>query len=244
MTGSTVLYCTLAELRAQINKQGDTKAPDTDAALTLVIRAASRAIDKYCNREEGWFIADTEASARYYVGSGAAYQRIDENVEVTAVAVKDNATDDEDSYTSWTVGTIGTTTDADVFPATGDTKRPRYGKTPYTMLVAGLNGSYSYFTSGTFTALRGFRPERDTSVGIPTVKVTAKWGYSVSVPYNVVEAAIIFSARVYKRGEGTWADAIANPDLGTLRFAQSLDPDMRNMLSQFRIPSIGWTGGG
>jgi hypothetical protein len=244
MTDVNTLYCTLAELRAQIDKQGTTKAPDTDPALNLIVRAASRAIDKYCNREPGWFIADTEASARYYSGTGKAYQYIDENIDVSAVAVKDSATDDEDSYTDWTVGVWGTTTDADVFPATGDPKYPNMNTTPYTLLLIGLSGNYSQFPSGRFTSLRGFRPEVNFNYGVPTVKVTAKWGYAEAAPWNITQAALIQSARMYKRGEGTWADAIANPETGILRFAQALDPDVRVMLDQMRSPSLGWTGGG
>jgi hypothetical protein len=243
MGSENTLYCTLAEMRTQIEKIGTTGA-GSDAALTLVITAVSRAIDRYTNREDGAYVADTVASARYYSGSGRAVQYIDECVEISGVSVKDSATDDEDSYTAWAVGVIGTTTNADVFPATGDPKYPNYTKKPYTLLLTGVNGNYAYFPSGRFTGLRGFAPDQETEYGLPTVMITAKWGYSVNVPENIKQAAIIESARVFKRGEGTWADAIANAETGELRFTASLDPATKAMLYRYKRPSIGWTGGG
>lgn len=239
---SIELYCTLAELRTQIDKDTSTGSGG-DAALTFIIGAVSRAIDAYCDREEFGFVALTDATALYLTGSGTSIQYIPECVEVTGVAVKSSADDDEDAYTDWTVGTVGVTTGADVFPASGDPRFPRFDKTPYTMLMIGLNGSYSRFTSGQFAQVPGFAPEYLTSRGVQTVKVTAKWGYAVTVPSRVNEACIIESARVFKRGEGTWADAIATTEFQEERFVKSLDPATQQMLYQFRRIPLGFTGG-
>jgi hypothetical protein len=195
------MYGTASELRARIDK---TSTAD-DSVLESLIRAATRNIDRACNRPDG-FVADMAANARYYVGSGKSFQWIDECVSVTAVAVKDSASDDEDSYVAWTVGTVGTTTEADVFPATGDPAMPDYTTTPHTLLVVGANGDYSTFTGGSFTSRGGFRPLTTVSRGLPTVRVTARWGYAASVPEDVKEAALMQSARWFKRFQSAMSD--------------------------------------
>jgi hypothetical protein len=230
-------YATVQELRAELGKTGTSQ----DLTLARVLDAAARAIDRFCNRPDG-FMADVTASARYYPGSGKSWQRIDECAEVTAVAVKDSASDDEDSYTSWTLGTVGSTTEADVFPATGDPAYPDYDRTPYTLLVVGANADHSVFTSGRYSGRRGFSRERTASPrGLPSVKVTAKWGYASTVPSDILEANIMQAARWFKRLEGGMSDTLGSADLGTLLYRQSLDPDIAMILKEGRYvrPAIG-----
>ena len=222
-------YATVEELRADMNMTGT----GDDATLERILDAATKKIDTLCKRPDG-FVADTSASARYYVGSGEPTQWIDECVSVTAVAVKDSSSEDEDSYTSWTIGIVGTTTSADCFPARGSKKRPDYrtpaqtGK-PYTMLVIGANADYSYFTGGGWTGRGGFRRAL-TYRGLPTVQVTAKWGYASSVPADIKTACIMQAARWYKRLQSAMADATASVDLGQLLYMQQLDPDIAGIL--------------
>lgn len=229
-------YASVSQLRAEMNLS----STSDDATLQRLLDAATRTINRFCNRPRG-FDADAAASARYYSGSGGPYQNIDECVEVTEVAVKDSPSDDEDSYTSWTVGTVGTTTDADVFPASGDPEQPDYSDTPYDLLVVGANGSYSSFTSGSFTSRRGFRPSSDVRRGVPTVEVTARWGFSDDTPADILEACIMQSARWYKRLQSAMADATASADFGQLLFRQSLDPDIKLILEGGRYvrPAVG-----
>lgn len=222
-------YATPAELRADI---GQETADDT--VLGRILDAAQIKIDNLCNRPDG-FVADATATARFYKGTGTPVQRIDECVEVTAVGVKDSPSDDETSYTAWTVGTVGTTLLADVFPARGDSENPDYtlpaqcGK-PFDLLVVGANGSYSEFTGGKWTSRGGFRPSDFTHRGLPTVKVTAKWGYSVTVPADIKEACIMQAARWYKRLASAMADTLASADLGMLLYREKLDPDIAGIL--------------
>ena len=219
-------YATVPELRAEMNLE----STSDDATLQRLLNAAERKINRHCNRPDG-FEADAAASARYYVGGGLSYQRIDECVEVTAVAVKDSPSDDEDSYTAWTVGTVGTTTEADVFPATGDPERPYYNDTPYTLLVIGANASYDHFVSGEYTHRGGFRPATLVKRGVTTVEVTARWGYSASVPDDIKEATIMQSARWYKRLQSAMADVAGSLDVSELRlYTRKLDPDIAGIL--------------
>src|SRR3990167_8370884 len=112
---STAIYATAAEMRDVIVLA----STDKYAVLDALLSAASRAIDGICNRPDG-FLAIATATARYFPGSGKPYQRIDECAAISSVAVKDSSTDDENAYTAWTLGVVGTTTSADVFPASGD----------------------------------------------------------------------------------------------------------------------------
>jgi hypothetical protein len=99
-------------------------------------------------------------------------------------------------------------------------------------------GSHSLFTSGAFLSTRGWQPDPDlltAGASVPTVQVTAKWGYAVTVPDRVKQACIIQAARWFKRGEGGWSDSLANADLGTLEFRKVLDPDLELILKQGRL---------
>jgi hypothetical protein len=197
-------YCTVAELRAAIDK---TSATD-DATLQLIIDGASGAIDNFCNRPDG-FVALALALARIYPGSGHEWQRIDECVEVTLVRLKSSATD-----------TYSTLLATDYLKATGDRARPEYNVTPYTALRTDENGDYSiWYKDG----------------GYPTVEVTAKWGYAVTVPPEIRQACIITAARWYKRGQSAWSDVLASGEMGMLMYRQALDPDVKNILVMGRF---------
>lgn len=218
-------YATLAELKAEMNKTGS----GDDASLQRILDAATKKIDRLCKRPDG-FEADAVASARYYTGSGKPYQWIEECVAVTAVGVKDSPSDEEDEYTAWTVGTVGATTGADVFPASGEPEWPDYNSTPYTFLVVGANGDYSVFPSGRYTTRGGFKPSVLVARGVPVVKVTARWGYAAAVPDDIKEACLMQAARWYKRLQSAMADAVASADFGQLLYRQKLDPDIAGIL--------------
>lgn len=223
-------YATIAELKLQINKTGATGTGDP-ANLQLLLDAATDAINGLCNRPDG-FVAVSTATARVYSGSGNAVQWIDECVAVTLVEVKDSPTDT--TYVSWA--------STNWLPFTGDPEAPDFNRTPYQGLIVLPGQTYSSFTSGKFTQMRGFSPEPTALArGTPTVRVTAKWGYAVTCPKRVQEACIVQAARWYKRGESAWADSMASSELGTLMVTKELDPDVRMMLEKSRLikPMIG-----
>lgn len=229
-------YATVAEAKAEA------EITDTahDAILGRLLDGAAKTIDRYCRRPDG-FVADGTATARYYPGSGGAVQWIDECASVSSVAVKDSVSDDEDDYTAWTLGTIGTTTEADVFPASGDPRRPDYNRTPYTFLIVGANGDYGRFTGGQYVGRRGFRPELASNRGIPTVKVTASWGYATEVSSDIKEATIMQAVRWYKRLQTGMSDAVGSPDMGQILYRQRLDPDVALILDlgNYRRQTVG-----
>src|SRR5512139_528022 len=219
-------YCTTAELRTQIEKSGNTGA-GSDAALGIIIEAASRAIDQYCNRPDG-FVAPAAAAARVFAGQGKPYLLIDECAAITTVAVKDSASDT--TYTAWAAG--------DWLAACCEPESPDFNHTPYDLLLALPTGNYSVFTNGSYTGKRGFPPETETPFMSPTVQVSARWGYALTVPGAIKEACIALSARWWKQGTGAWADTLASPDLGQLIYRKE-NVDIRMMLDRFVKPAIG-----
>lgn len=207
------------------------------AHVEPLLDAVSASINLTCNRRDG-FVSDATASARTYTGSGQSIQMIDECTAITAVAVKRSLTDN--TYTAWTV--------TDWLAFGGSYKRPDFNvlsydePRPYTGIMIAINGDYSNFTSGlTNTGREGF-PPLDTfqMIGQPTVQVTAKWGYAVTVPNVIKQATLIHAARFFKRSQAQWADALANLDFGELMIVKKSDP-VYDMLIQHKMirPGIG-----
>lgn len=234
-------YASVAELRAQIDKQvNDVGKPGGDTNLLLLLTAATRAINGVCNQPDG-FLAASSATARTYPGSGKGYQLIDNCVEITSVSVKVSPTDS--TYSAWLA--------ADWIAFRGDPSAPEFNSLswaeprPFNGIMVGPSGSHAVFTSGSYSVRPGFPIHEDdrarAMAAVPTVSVTAKWGFAVAVPETVKEACLIQAARWVKRGEGGWADALANADMGTLHFTKSLDPDIVLLLKLGRLirPSVG-----
>lgn len=231
-------YASVPELRAQISLTSTTD----DVELALLLDAATKAIDNYCNRPDG-FVSDPTASARYYSGDGGPYLRIDECTSIASVAVKDSPNDT--SYVDWDTPSSDLAEDGDWIPFAGDPERPNFnalaeGK-PYTYIMVDPNGNYSSFTSGKYAGRRGFRPSSTVTRGVPTVKVTAKWGYAAAVPAAIKTACIMQAAKWYKRLQGSMASSVASPDMGTIELFRELDPDVKHLLVQGRYvrPPLG-----
>ncbi len=215
-------YCTAAEIQRAINK-GTLSASET-AEFTALAEEASRLIDDYCHRPDG-FVALAVATARIYAGSGQRWQRIDECADVTLVAVKESITDS--TYTAWAP--------TDWVKARGSPQRPEYNRAPYDLLITAAGGSYSRFLSARYGAPSGFRPDDDyAAVGVPTVQVTAKWGYAVTCPPEIRRAAIVQCAVWWKRGEGGYGNMLSNPEMGTINYYKELDPIVKQILDRGR----------
>lgn len=213
-------YCTISELKAAINKTTNTE----DAVLTALVSAAENTINDFCNRPDG-FVADTVASARIYAGTGDAYLFIDECTEITAVAVKDSPSDS--SYTAWAA--------TDWIAFSGDPHRPNFNTVPYHGLMVSGNGDYSHFTDGRFIGKVGFPPLESYTRNVPTVQVTAKWGYATTVPPEIKQACIMQAAHWYKAEQSAMTDTLANPDLGELIYRKELDPHIAMILVNGRF---------
>lgn len=221
--GTASAYATVRELRNRIGKT----LTGMDVELAALLDAAAKSIDRKCQEPDGFF-ADVTASARIFPGSGMPFQFIDHCASISSVAVKDAA--DDSTYTSWAA--------TDWIAFRGHPDRPDFQPTvwgrPYNGIMVAADGDYSTFTSGSYTTRAGFRPMTNVSRNVPTVQVTACWGYSATVPDDIREANVIQAARWFKRGQSAWADATGNPELGQLYYRKPLDPDIVNILVEGR----------
>lgn len=227
-------YAEFDDLAKQVDNLDAVKYKDR---IDDLLDICSEAIDTICNRPDG-FIAASTATARTFVGSGHNVQKINECVEISLVEVKRSINDS--TWVSWA--------STDWLAFRGSHKRPNFNPLaknnpmPYTSLMIALTGNQSHFTSGyTYLTREGFPPAQIfPETGQPTVRVTAKWGYAVSVPLAIKQATIIQATQFFKRGQGVWADALANGDFQELRFVKETDPAY-NFLTRHKyvMPQIG-----
>ena len=222
---SVQVYASVAELRARIER---TRVTD-DMQLLGLLTGASRSIDNACNRKKDGFVAAV-SSTRTFPGSGQAIQPIDECASVSAVAVMDSISDT--TYTAWAA------TDWMLFG--GSARAPEFNVGPFDKLMVAWNGDYSSFTGGgaggygnsgfnlSSNTLGLYNPR--TAYAIPTVQVTALWGYALICPPEIREATCMQAARWYKRMQGAMTDTLADAETGTLIYDKPLDPDIRRIL--------------
>lgn len=191
-------YATVEEL----TDRWESRASPTSAQIGVmvdILEAISRKIDRFTGRPDNAYKVPDAASYKYYSGTGGDYQVINECVEISQVAVKTSY--DETTYDAWTSPTSNMSGDGDWIPASGDSRSPKWNTTPFTLLIIDPNGDYSYFTRG---------------MGYPTVRVSARWGYSETVPSYVREACLAQALILIKRFQGAMSSAIANYDLGVI----------------------------
>lgn len=217
------VYCTKEEIQAETGLD-PTKY---GTAAQMMINAASRAIDNYCKRPMG-FVADIDASTRDYVSNGDNWIAIDECVEITSVAVKTSY--DASTFTSWAA--------TDWIAYSGANKSPNFNDRPYSRIMCNPSGAYTYFVRGGTGSYpqydyKGYYSDTNQSevILVPTVRVTARWGYAEDVPNEISQACIIQASRWIKRAQSAWADAIGNETTGELRFTRNLDPDIKFLLN-------------
>jgi hypothetical protein len=195
-------YVTVEAFKEYIDYEGDGK----DALIALCLEAAENRVEEVCGRSQDGFVAGAYPTTRVYVGNGLAWLYIDQCVEVELVEVKESISDT--SYTAW---------DADDWEAaSGSPERPTYGRTPYELLVAS--------NSNRFTSGRYGRQQR-----VPTVRVTARWGYAEEVPAALEMLVVGQAARYFQRLRGTFEDAIVGPEGGAILFRR-MDADLQALL--------------
>ncbi len=209
------VYATVADLKQEIGLRS------TDAgvlaSLLELLTAASRAIDRICNRPEDYFVADVAASYRYYRGDGTIWQDIDECVSITDVAVKDSRM--SSSYTAWSTPATNTAEDGDwiAWPT---------NKTPYRQLMVNPHGDYGSWR---------------WSTDLNTVRVNAKWGAYVTIPPQIEQACIMLATRWYRLLKAQMSRVVTSGEFGRLIFKQPIDADVATVLieGRFVMPAIG-----
>lgn len=225
---STEKYCTASEVFGSFN-QADMTTDLTQ--MNRIIDAVSRLIDGYMNRQDYGFVALSTADANVYAGDGKNYLFLPDFVSVTTVKMKTSLSSSTYDYTFET---------GEFIPFRGAPNRPQYNKLPYTGILIAYNATHPRFTNGQPAHIRRnwarLHPDSGANdVALPTVEVTAKWGYSVTVPPIIKEACIIECTRLYKQQEAGMADAGFNANLGETRFVKSLHPTVKDMLDKTNL---------
>lgn len=162
-------YATLAELRSRL---GVTDATNTteDAKLTAALAAASRGIEKVCNRQ---FNLASSATARVYYPDSRLRARVDDFASTASLAVKTDESSDGVYETVWT--------SAD------------YQLEPLNNVVDGESGWPFYW-------IRAVGSQRFPCVSATDrapLEVTAIWGWA-AVPTPVKEGCLILAEEIYK----------------------------------------------
>jgi hypothetical protein len=223
-------YATVDELKLEVTKVGD----ERDEVIGSMILAASRLIDRYCNRSRDGFVAG-DPERRTYVPASNRHCWLDECVSVTRVEA------------SRGIGSEAVVLDPALWlPARGSPDQPTFGATPYTLVVTSeplLTPHRSFGPAWSSTWSNSWSPSRGKMtrrVAWPSVWVTLTPGFAESVPEVVNQCCKIQVARWVRRAASSWADAIGDSVTGELRFVQQLDPDVELMLKYGRLvrPSV------
>ena len=143
-----------------------------DTGLQTAVSAATGWVRNWCGRDFTATTAAATATARYFDPTDCYVTRVDDCIEVTAVATDDGA--DGLYSTAWSAS------DWQAHPVGG---QGPYGDTgwPYTSIVAVSSRTFDIWTVNRR----------------PRVKVTAKWGWS-AIPDAVQQACIFLAEEFYK----------------------------------------------
>ncbi len=200
-------YCTLAEVKSALRI---TDSAD-DTTLTRLIKSASRRIDQRCNRR--FFIDDT-TSARQYPVRTPMFVQVDDIATTTGLIVEIDTTGSQ----NWTV--LDTT---------------QYQLEPLNALAQGfpVNTIRSISTTPFPTSSPAFWPTPYAQQAL--LRVTAKWGWP-TVPDQVVDAAIMLTARQFKRFDSPLGVA-GFGEMGVVN-VRRFDPDIDELLAPFVFASI------
>lgn len=229
---SSTLYATADEVFDSINQ---TSKSDT-GQVNRILRTVSRWIDGYMNRGEYGFVAESTASARVYAGEAKAYLYVMDFVELSTVKMKTSIDQTTYDYTF---------TSGEIIPFRGDPRRPNYNKLPYHGILVAYNATYPFFTSGRPASVsrkwNRLHPDTNNNItSLPTVEVTAKYGYAVSVPDVIKEVTIMETIRLYKQERAGMGDAGMNVEIGQTQFVKALHPAAKAILdsTNLRMPKI------
>lgn len=175
-----------------------------DSLLEVAVESASRAIDGYCGRH--FYSAGT--ATRVYTPASSYVCYVDD-LAAAPVSVKTSTMADGTWDITWS--------------GSGDAD---YQLEPLNGVSAGLAVPYHRLRAvGDYT----FPVVADEA----TVQVTAVFGWS-TVPRAVMQACVIQASRLFKRLDSPLGVAGFGPDLGVIRVARGLDPDVQQLVDPYR----------
>lgn len=208
-------YCTVPQVWQALPDANPGSSGAYDTLIESLIGRACRMFDRQTHREPGAYArSSTDTETRYFDGSGGAYQWVDEICAApTSVSVSQTGSLADSDYTAYS------STDYVLWPYNAAAKGE-----PYTRLdLDTINGSQSAF----------YRFPK-------SVKIVAPFGYcdTSDTPPEIVEAMIIQVARWFGRGRQGYQDTGAIVELGQLTYTQRFDPDVAEVVDQFKRVAI------
>lgn len=211
-------YVTSAQLKNYV-KISDT---DDDTQVALAVTAASRAVDRACNRQFG---QTATAEDRYFTPEwvqstampGFWRVEIDDIMDKTGMTVAFDETGD------WTYSTVLTQY------RLLEQNAPSEGK-PWTSLQLGPTNPFG--TGGSNIPFFFYGRARALSVQKDSFKIHVKWGWT-SFPDTIVNATLLQGSRFLSRRESPYGVA-GSPEAGTeIRLLPKVDPDVALMVRPY-----------
>jgi hypothetical protein len=193
-------YCSLSEIKAasRITDSVD------DALLELSVEAASRQIDRACDR----IFYNAGTAVRVFLPTDPYLTEIDDLISLTSIKTSTSA--DGNFDVTWSA------TDYELQPLNG-----RVGGSywPFTDIKAIGNYLFPVWTTNT------------TNSNEATVQVTGVWGWT-SVPIDIKQATILLAMRQFKRYDSPLGVA-GFGDIGAIRVGR-IDPDVDALIQPFK----------
>jgi hypothetical protein len=197
-------YATTQQVAQHLLEAGLIDSDEFETLLSDLAVRASRLIDAWFGKYDGYFKADAAASIRYYNGNDEV-EIFPDHMAVAPTEVAVAEAGDLTNYTVWA------STDYILYPlnAVAD------GQPFRSILIDRING----------TKWKWYKFPQ-------AVKITAQWGWHVEVHPVIEEACIVQVARWFKRGQQAFQDAGAVTDLTQLRYLKKIDPEVQLLLSK------------
>lgn len=226
---STEIYASPQEIRNAFSGVSN----DDDGLLTAYASSASRMIDGFMGRKETGFQAIQTATTREYTGKGERYLFIDECIEITAVKLKDALTDA-------TYDKVLAATEYKAFR--GSYSDPNFNDKPYTGILLTSNATIGTFYTGYALPFFTWEDYPDKDALEPTVQITARWGYSDTVPEVIRQATIFQAIEIYKIAQGGMANVTMNDNFGKAIWSKKLHPKVEMLLKLSGIKRANFAG--
>lgn len=208
-------YCTTDEVKAAMPDALPSTDTSYNSILSALITRASRMFDRETKRAPGAYAkSSSDTETRYYDGSGTGQQWVDEMAAApTSVKISEVGSRVSSDYT--TISSSDYTLypyNAALIPA------------PYTRIdLDTLYGAYSYF------------PRYPRSI-----EIVAPFGFTTTdnTPDDIVQATIVQTIRMFKRGQQAFQDVGAITALGQLRYVGALDPMVQEVINLYKRVTI------
>lgn len=201
---ATTEYCTAAQLQTHLLGESKTQ-PAQASNFDQAVVAASRQIDRYTQRR---FWIDDDVTARVFTADDFYEVLFPDVATATGFILKTDEDFDGVFETTWSI---------DSYTGAGFRLWPTNAQTdpslpqPYTRARA-ISTSF---------------PIHDLAI-----EVTAKWGWP-AVPDDIVTAAILQAARLWKRKDATLGFG-GSAETGFFELRKAFDPDVKALLDPYR----------